>query len=709
MTIDGNEVLLPKGAGPRTLVVATAGPTGQLVKRAADGAEGPVLDHYSREAVEHHLRTMGETLLRAAGGADFVHAVFCDSLEVYDADWTPALVEEFEARRGYDPRSSLFHLRLSGSAGATFRADYHRTLSELAEENFLDVVHRWASSHDVLFRVQNYGQPPVRVSGYRHADLIEGEGWGWLGIPQTKWASSAAHHLGVSVVSSETWTWVNSPSFRARPIDLKGEAHEHLLAGVNQFIGHGWPYSPASAPDPGWAFYASGAINDRNAWWIAAPELFRYLQRLCAVMRHGDHVADVAIWLPYDDAYASFRAEEELNLWKRSTDLIDAAVPVALRRAGYDYDLIDELVPTASVKARHRVVLLPDIERLTAEVEGRLHEFADAGIHLIQVGAQTEGRFERAVQVTTDDLISAVGQVVAPDMIVEDVSTETGANIAVGFVHRRLADSELYFIANTGPDPRSVTLFPRDGSPLWEEWDAHDGSRVLRTGAMRIELAPYGSSVIVTRAVDGEPLPSESPAMPTHLRVADLGPEVRLIGWDVSVKDSPTRRVHAPHKWDEDPQVPTSTTAAVYSTTVVLEADTDATLIMASHQLAVPHRTATQPQSFQAHAAVPLGAVAEVRVNGVSAGIVWDHPYVLPVQGLLREGENSIEIHVRGVSLPAMRSVEWSEIFRRARERFGARFDMQDLAEVDRPTDNGLLVVPTLLLAAPGARGAAAG
>ena len=54
------------------------------------------------------------------------------------------------------------------------------------------------------------------------------------------------------MVSSETWSWVTSPSFRARPIDLQGEAHEHLLSGVNQFVGHGWPFSPRDAPDPGW-------------------------------------------------------------------------------------------------------------------------------------------------------------------------------------------------------------------------------------------------------------------------------------------------------------------------------------------------------------------------------------------------------------------------------------------------------------------------
>ena len=57
------------------------------------------------------------------------------------------------------------------------------------------------------------------------------------------------------------------PSFRATPLDLKGEAHEHLLLGINQLIGHGWPYSPSDTQGLGWFFYAAGALDDRNPWW----------------------------------------------------------------------------------------------------------------------------------------------------------------------------------------------------------------------------------------------------------------------------------------------------------------------------------------------------------------------------------------------------------------------------------------------------------
>src|SRR5699024_8610113 len=167
---DGQELVLPAGAGPRTLLLAVAAPTGQQVKRAANGAEGPVLDHYSAEAIAHHLCEVGAPLL-AAAGAENITAVFCDSLEVYHADWTPSMVAEFTARRGYDPLPLLYRLRVGHPEVCALRADYYRTLSELQEENFLTPVRAWAHERGVAFRVQNYGRPPARVSGYGCADL----------------------------------------------------------------------------------------------------------------------------------------------------------------------------------------------------------------------------------------------------------------------------------------------------------------------------------------------------------------------------------------------------------------------------------------------------------------------------------------------------------------------------------------------------------
>ena len=68
--------------------------------RAAVGAEGFVLNHYDRLAVEHYLKNVGDRLMQAFGDNP-PYSVFCDSLEVYNSNWTHDLPEEFKKRFGY--------------------------------------------------------------------------------------------------------------------------------------------------------------------------------------------------------------------------------------------------------------------------------------------------------------------------------------------------------------------------------------------------------------------------------------------------------------------------------------------------------------------------------------------------------------------------------------------------------------------------------
>ena len=252
------------------------------VKRPAVGAEGFVIDHYSGTAVEAYLRSTGERLMEAFA-LERPYAVFSDSLEVYGSNWTPSLLEEFQRRRrGYDLKPHL--LALAGDAGpetTAIRCDWGRTLSELASEHYLTRLRAWADRNGTQLRCQAYGEPPVTLSSSRLVDLPEGENPDWRGFSPARWASSASHLYNKPVTSAETWTWIHSPAFRATPLDLKAEADCNFLQGINQIVGHGWPYSPPEAGEPGWRFYAAGALNDHNPWWPVMPDLALYLQRMC--------------------------------------------------------------------------------------------------------------------------------------------------------------------------------------------------------------------------------------------------------------------------------------------------------------------------------------------------------------------------------------------------------------------------------------------
>ena len=87
---------------------------------------------------------------------------------------------------------------------------------------------------------------------------------------------------------------------------MKAEADRFFLQGINQLMGHGWPYSPISAGEPGWRFYAAGAFNTHNPWWIVMPDVTRYLQRVSWILRQGEPANQIALFLPEDDAWAEF-------------------------------------------------------------------------------------------------------------------------------------------------------------------------------------------------------------------------------------------------------------------------------------------------------------------------------------------------------------------------------------------------------------------
>ena len=190
--IQNGRLHLPSSSSSRTLTWFIAGRTGMMVKRAAVGAEGFVLDHFDQSATENHLHSVGDRLLSAFGNAP-PYAVFSDSLEVYGSDWTSDLLQEFQTLRGYDLTPYLPALVQDiGPRTADIRHDWGETLTDLINERYLTPIREWAEKNGTRFRSQTYGIPAVSLSSNNLVDLIEGEGDEWRGFSPTRWASSAS-------------------------------------------------------------------------------------------------------------------------------------------------------------------------------------------------------------------------------------------------------------------------------------------------------------------------------------------------------------------------------------------------------------------------------------------------------------------------------------------------------------------------------------
>lgn len=640
---------VPAGGQPRQVLIATSRVTGQQVKRAAAGAEGHTLDHYSAAAASEHIRRVAEPLLQAAT-PELLGSVFCDSLEVYGADWTPGIFDEFVKRRGYELRPRLYELLVDTDGSRQLRIDFGRTLSELYEDNFLKVFQRWAAGHGVPFRIQSYGEPPATMSSYRFADIFEGEGWGWTRIPETRWASSAAGIYGRSVVSAEVWTWVHSPSFRATPLDLQGEAHEHFLSGVNQLIGHGWPYSPSNGPGLGWIFYAAGALDDRNPWWPAATGLFASLHRLSWLLQQGTPVRPVKVYIPASDAYAETGVSEPNNLYRVVRRLIPESIPRTIREAGLDFDLIDDDAVSIVDPADVPLVVVPEGTTTPPETA----RWLDA--------VRTSGG-----TVVTDLATLAEHLPPAPLTPPEDV----------GVVHRRLDDGDVYFVANTGPEPRALTT----DRPM-ERWTG-TSIEVIQT----LTLHPYESAVLVGTSQSAEA------AQPFEPVEAILG------AWSVAF-DNDVRPVTIPHRWEDTPELATYSGSAAYRTELHLP-DTDGRLFLdfgPGTPVDADSEPYLPPNSYRALITPPVGVAAEIYLNDTRCGSLWAPPYRVDITDAAHAGVNVLRVVVHNTAANALSADQ--HLLQAAEDvtaEFGHRFDLQHVGHAADYLNSGLLAVPTVI------------
>jgi hypothetical protein len=583
----------------------------------------------------------------------------------------------------------LYLLAVGGADAQTVRADMWQTLAELYEERFIGVCRDWAAGHGVPFRIQSYGTPPGTVSSYRYADLYEGEGWGFREITQSRWATSAAHLYGLDVVSAETWTWVHSPSFRATPLDLKGEAHQHFLGGINQLVGHGWPYSPPDAPGPGWFFYASGALDDRNPWWVAMPELTRYLTRLSWMLRQGEHVADALLYLPNRDVAAVVGKAQggHVDLWRATKLYLGDGVSGAIRDAGIDFDLFDDEAVSGTEPGSRRAIVLARAHDVPAATVGWLEASIAAGsvVVLVDSSVQVAGATSSTVEALAGTLAATAG----PDLEVTPASPE------MGVLHRWLDDTDVYFVANAGSRSWQGTVRPRSGASfqVWDPMSAAVGGSGSVGDGVPLTLGPYEAVVLVVGDV---------PEVPGDAAPEDAEPQLVETGpWQIAYGAEDPVDVDLPHRWEDDRARRHWSGTASYTSTFSLDAAAEVTLVLGECTPTGVGSVAERGmvgRSFRAEVATPVGDVAEVLVDAARAGVVWCPPYVLGL-GSLAAGEHTLTVKVSNTLANAIAVDEQTSILvEQVEARYGRRFRMQDLELADATVSSGLLSVPRLVV-----------
>jgi hypothetical protein len=730
----GPRLSLPEnGADGRAVLFFISSRTGMMVKRPAQGASGFVLDHYDSNAIQNHLRAVGDRLLSAFGDHP-PYAVFSDSLEDYGSNWTPNLLAEFRRRRDYDLAPLLPALvRDIGPDTAAVRHDWGQTLTELANDNFLEPMHTWAHDHHTQLRSQTYGFPPVTLSSNRYEDLPEGEGKAtvsmWREFSDTRWAASAGHLFNHSVISSETWTWLHSPAFRATPLDMKAEADLHFLQGINQLVGHGWPYSPEVAGEPGWRMYAAGALNAHNPWFVVMPDLSAYLQRVSYALRQGKHDNDVALLLPNDDVWASFTTNLQKNKPPTSAGGFDETgsnntidesmsrfigneVIAQVLDAGFNLDFVDADA-IDSVGIPYKVLILPGVNRLPLQTYQKVMEFAQKGGIVIatrslpatapglshatqitsQIGSISQALFHGSVSTAhfvpeERNLGAALAGWLKPDFVVTPRTPE------VGFLHRHLENGDLYFVANTANHPQNVRASFRSSAAHAEIWDPFSGKTegISDPTQVQLHLQPYESRILYF---------SNEPLTPSAAQTQTAGKRTDLThNWKVTFSSS-DQSIEMPTltSWSDNPRLRYYSGIATYQKTISIPAaDTTpghTVTLDFGEGIPVPIPSPLPRFNMRAYLEGPVREAAQVYVNNQLAGYVWHPPYRLDLSPFIKIGSNELRIEVGNTAINSLAGQSLPN-FRLLYDRFGKLFEPQDMHDLE-PLLSGITGQLTLI------------
>lgn len=300
----------------------------------APGASGPILNHMDKAVVKKYLNHMSDTIQKKTGPlSNHIRAFFTDSMELEGCNWGSDFADEFYKRRGYNIIEWLPFImfkvgRLGGVINENYgasktpeftgkinrvRFDFELTKAELLNERFTKTYLEWCKEQNVKSRAQAYGRGffPLETSiGY---DIPEGESWttNWLkhrvgeemsdddyrrGRAYTminKYVSSAAHLSGSRIVSCEEMTNTYLV-FNASLERLKIGSDQSIISGITHSVWHGFNYSPPQAPYPGWMQYGS-YLNEKNNWWPYFNYLNDYKARISALLQNADMFTDIAI------------------------------------------------------------------------------------------------------------------------------------------------------------------------------------------------------------------------------------------------------------------------------------------------------------------------------------------------------------------------------------------------------------------------------
>jgi hypothetical protein len=630
---------------------------------------------YVKNYVDGYLKMYSDTVGADKIGNDGISYMLTDSIEVGPQNWTDNILDEFRKRRGYDARPWLPAMTgviiKSTEATDRFLWDFRRTISQLMAENHYGEIAEDVHSHGMHYygEALEYHRPSLGddMEMRSKTDVPMGAMWTWAGAPgpdfdyiaDLRGAASVAHIYGQNLVGAESMT-SRGPAWSFSPNNLKKVADLEFALGVNRFEIHESTHQPVADLEPGLTLGPFGLWFNRNDTWAdQAKPWVSYLARCSYLLQQGHYAADVAYfygeegpltavfgWKPMDDApdgYAFDFVNSDVVLHELSVKDGRLVTP-----GGTSYRIlylggrsqrmtlpvlrkIEELVTQGAVVAGNRPTDSPSL--------------ADDEMEFNRIADRLWGRKPAAARILHWSRWRKVYAGVSANTMLTNLGVprdfETTApddDATLMFVHRKLADGDIYFVDNRADHAVSVDATFRVDGKAPELWDAAAG--ITESASYRIangrttvplRLDPNGTIFVVFR----KPATGPSRQLPEVKETAvDELNDALNSDWLLSFQ--PERGAPETAKFDRLESWSNQDDVGVkyFSGT--------ATYVKTIH---VPSSAITPGSRLW----LDLGDVeniAEVAVNGKYLGVFWKTPFKIDVTGVLVPGSNRITVQV---------------------------------------------------------------
>jgi hypothetical protein len=684
--------------------------TGATNRPATLAGRGYEVDKLSAKYVEEYFHAYVDPIRHFLGDltGSTLQYMTMDSWEAGMQNWTDETIAEFQRRRGYDPTPYLpvlaGHVVESADVSDRFLWDFRRTLADMFAENFYGTMDSELHKNGMRAYAEASGValeiPEDTLLNKKFIDVPMAEFWVHALHPESMYyvdvrgAASAAHVYGKPIVATESYTGGGYES----PYTLKKIADYWFAQGVNRLVFHTSAEQPLDTK-PGNTMVGTH-INRNITWAEQAAPFMGYIARVSYMLQKGNPVADIAYLLPEG-------APSTMPFWGAG---LQPALP-----AGYDYDFIntDILLHHSGVGVdgrihidgsrelpdgmSYRVLVLPPTSQMTPEVLQKLHDLVAAGATIVgqrplsspsllhfpdadaEISALATDLWGDIDGVTSTQHAFGKGMVydgLALDEILSrlkdprDFASSGVLGVAPAWIHRRMPDADIYFVANQTDAPEHIEARFRVSGKNAEIWKpmsgeitaaavgGHDsdsgadpvgGSVEDRSGNRQpgIESAAYttGSGFTIVPLDLAERESVFVVFRDVQARIAPVGARV-----PASTVETPLTTLAGPWTlaFPDHSGAPLSVQLpALVSWTL----NADPGVKYFSGTAAYSNAVQASPSWFRPGQRIYLDLgkvrdIAEVEINGKPAGLVWAPPYRIDVTDALRPGANRLEVKV---------------------------------------------------------------